>query len=71
MTKFQRTIIACSVGMVAFFAVLGWAGDIEFTEQVILRMSQEQYDSVKSHLTKEHGHSPSDSDIAHWWIEHQ
>ena len=71
MTKFQRTIITCSVGMVAFFAVLGWAGDIEFTEQVILRMSQEQYDSVKNHLTKENGVPPSDSDIAHWWVEHQ
>ena len=71
MTKFQRTIIACIGGIIAFFAIMGWAGNIEFTEQVILRMSQEQYDSVKNHLTKENGVSPSDSDIAHWWVEHQ
>lgn len=71
MTKFQCTIIACAVGILVFVAILGWAGNIEFTEQVILHMSQEQYDSVKNHLTKENGVTPSDSDIAHWWADHQ
>ena len=56
--------------MVAFFALLGWIGDYDYCEQVILHMSQEQYDSVKNLLTERDGQAPSDKDIAHWWEEH-
>ena len=70
MSKFQRTIIASCLGIVAFFALLGWAGDIDHTEQVILNMSQDQYDSVKHRLTELKGTEPSDRDIAHWWTRH-
>lgn len=56
--------------IVAFFAVLGYVGDIDYCEQVILRMSQEEYDSVRNILTQENGQKPSEREIAHWWIKH-
>lgn len=54
----------------AFFFVLGLVGDYDYCEQVILRMSQEEYDSVKNLLTEQTGSSPSQRDIAHWWDDH-
>ena len=57
-------------GIFAFFAVLGLIGDYDYCEQVILRMSQEEYDSVKNLLTEQTGGCPSERDIAHWWDEH-
>lgn len=71
MTKYQRSVLIASIGIIIFMAFLGWAGDIDFTEQTILNMSQEQYDSVKNHLTQQQGTEPSDSDIAHWWADHR
>lgn len=70
MTKFKRTAIAVSCGIVAFFCLMGWIGDYDYCEQVILHMSQEQYDSVKSLLTEVQGDAPSDREIAHWWVDH-
>lgn len=71
MTKFKRTIIVYGLGFIAFMALLGYVGDFDYCEQVILRMSQEQYDSVKHLLTEQnHGQAPSERDIAHWWAEH-
>lgn len=69
MKKFQRTAAIAGVGIVLFFAVLGWAGDYDYCEQIILHMSQEQYDSVKRLLTDSNGCEPSDRDIAHYWAE--
>lgn len=71
MTKFNRTLAAAALGIIVFTAILGWIGDYDYCEQVILHMSQEQYDSVKNHLTRQNGQRPSDRDIAHWWVEHQ
>lgn len=70
MTKFKRTAIVVSCGIVAFFCLMGWAGDYDYCEQVILHMSQEQYDSVKNLLTEMHGDTPSDREIAHWFVDH-
>lgn len=56
--------------MICGLMVIGWAGNIDYTEQVILHMSQEEYDSVKALLTQENGEEPSESDIAEWWAEH-
>ena len=71
MNKFQRTIALCSTGIVLGFLILGYVGDYDYCEQVILHMSQEQYDSVKGQLTHTNGTEPSDREIAHWWAEHQ
>lgn len=57
----------CSIGV---FLILGWAGDFDFCDQVILRMSQEEYDYVKDSLTKLNGTEPSEREIAHWWADH-
>ena len=60
---------AICVGIM-FFAILGVVGDYDYCEQIILHMTQEQYDSVKSHLYQELGKQPSERQIAHWWAEH-
>lgn len=49
--------------------ILGWAGDIDYCDQVILGMSQEQYDYVKDTLQKKNGSKPSEREIAHWWAD--
>ena len=70
MTKIQRTALAVTCAIVAFFVLLGWTGDYDYCEQVILHMAQEQYDSVKNLLTDANGDEPTDREIAHWWAEH-
>ena len=70
MTKLQRTIATTACAIVGFFCLIGWIGDYDYCEQIILHMSQEQYDSVKNLLTERDGEVPSDRDIAHWWEEH-
>ena len=70
MKHFGFKLTAAILLIIAFFALLGWAGDYDLTEQIILHMSQEDYDSVKLQLTEVKGHQPSDRDIAHWWAEH-
>ena len=58
-------VVGCIIG---FLIVMGWAGTIDYTDQVILNMSQEEYDSIKQKLWDEgHGYEPSDRDIAKWW----
>ena len=59
--------IGCTL---AFFAMMGIVGDYDYTEQVILRMSYEDYDYAKDTLTKQNGKKPSEREIAHWWVEH-
>lgn len=70
MKHYRMKVAAAVAGIVAFFFLLGIAGDIDFTEQVILNMSFEEYDSIKALLSKQKGHEPSERDIAHWWVEH-
>lgn len=65
----MKFVLALGV-MTGGLILVGWAGSIDYTEHVILHMSQEEYDSVKCLLTKEHGEEPSESDIAEWWVEH-
>lgn len=60
--------IAC---ILVFLAVTGIAGDYDWAEQVVLRMSYDEYDWVKDTLTRQmHGKEPSEREIAHWWAEH-
>ena len=69
--KKNHLLLAALLGILTFTAVLGWAGDIDYTEQCILRMSYEEYDTIKARLTQLNGQEPSERDIAHWWVEHQ
>jgi hypothetical protein len=62
--------MVATICLVAFFCVMGWVGDYDYCEQVILHMSQEEYDTVKNLLTDSSGNTPSDREIAHWWAEH-
>ena len=71
MNNLKQQLAAAALAMTAFVAVLGWAGDVDFTDQVILSMSQEEYDNVKSHLTSKNGRKPSEREIAHWWVENR
>lgn len=70
MKKLRIKLAAALMCIVGFFLVLGIAGDYDYTEQVILRMSYDDYDYVKDSLTKKLGKKPSDREIAHWWVEH-
>lgn len=69
MKHFGIKLIAACLLVIGFFVILGIAGDIDYCEQIILHMSQEEYDSIKK-LLSENGHHPSERDIAHWWAEH-
>lgn len=60
-------IVLCIIG---FFALLGWAGSIDYTEQVILSMTQEEYDSIRAKLTADNGSCPSDYEIAKYYNSH-
>lgn len=71
MNKNNLKVTLAILGFVAFMAILGWAGDIDYTEQVILHMTAEQYDSVRDQLIRQNGGAiPSQRDIAHWWAAH-
>lgn len=70
MKQYRLQFLAACLASIAFFFLLGWAGDFDFCDQVILRMSQEEYDYVKDTLTKTNGKQPSDREIAHWWSDH-
>ncbi len=70
MNKHLASLALALFAVVAFVAVLGWAGDMDFTDQCILRMSYEEYDTIKAKLTKQYGHEPSEREIAHWWADH-
>lgn len=70
MKHYWKEILVGLVGIFTFVAVLGVMGDLDYCEQVILRMSQEEYDWVKDSLTKLNGSKPSEREIAHWWAEH-
>lgn len=71
MRQYRLQLLAACLCTIGFFMLLGWAGDIDFCDQVILGMSQEQYDYVKDTLTKRNGSRPSDREIAHWWADHR
>jgi hypothetical protein len=71
MKQYRLQLLAACLLSVGFFALLGWAGDIDYCDQVILNMSQDEYDNVKDTLTKKFGKSPSEREIAHWWADHR
>lgn len=71
MKQYRLHLLAACLFTIAFFALCGWAGDMDFCDQMILRMSQEEYDHVKDTLTKLNGKAPSEREIAHWWADHQ
>lgn len=71
MKDFRVKLVAGLCLMIGFFVVLGYAGKYDCAEQIILRMSYEEYDSIKQLLTNRNGgHSPSELEIAQWWSEH-
>lgn len=69
MKRYALQLMAAIAVVIGFIVILGMAGDIDYCDQVILSMSQEEYDSVKLHLTGMLGDTPSDREIAHWWAE--
>ena len=70
MTKIYRSALAVTCAIIGFFILMGWTGDCDYCEYVILHMSQEQYDYVKQLLTDSNGCEPSDREIAHYWADH-
>lgn len=71
MKDYRLRLLAVTGCIIGFFAALGIAGDYDYTDQVILSMSYEEYDMVKDTLMKQkNGKEPSEREIAHWWTEH-
>lgn len=70
MKQFYLKLAVGCLAIVAFLALLGWAGNIDYTEQCILHMSYEEYDTIRQRLTITFGHEPSQRDIANWWAKH-
>lgn len=70
MMDFKLKLLAACLLVVGISALAGLAGDFDFCDQVILQMSQEDYDYVKDSLTKQNGSKPSEREIAHWWYDH-
>jgi hypothetical protein len=69
--KLAYELLAITFGALVFIMLLGYAGDIDYCDQVILSMSEEEYDSVKCLLTQENGSEPSDREIAHRWADNR
>ncbi len=69
--ELKAKLLLAICGIICFIALWGWAGNIDYCDQVILSMPQEEYDSVRNHLIAETGDEPSESDIAHYYMEHQ
>ncbi len=69
--ELKAKLVLAVCGLICFVTLLGWAGSIDYCDQVILSMSQEEYDSVRAHLIAETGDEPSESEIAQYYMEHQ
>ena len=69
MKRYVLQLAVATLLVIVFFIILGLGGDIDLCDRTILSMSQEEYDSVKNHLEQTTGDSPSDREIAHWWID--
>lgn len=70
MKDWKLQTLAAFLLVMGLVFLAGLAGDFDFCDQVILSMSQEEYDYVKDTLTKMNGSSPSEREIAHWWADH-
>lgn len=69
--KTKKNIILSIIAVIAIVLLLGWAGEMDWTEQVILHMTKTEYATAKEHLTRKNkGREPSEREIAHWWKEH-
>lgn len=57
--------------IVVFFVLMGIGGSIDYTDHVILRMSYDEYESIKRRLMDDNnGKVPTDSEIVRWWENH-
>jgi hypothetical protein len=65
---YAKTALAVVIG-IAGILLLGWAGRVDYNEQVLLHMSQEDYDTIVSRLSF-HGQKPSDGDIVDFYRKH-
>ena len=68
-TKVKLQLLAGIGAVIGFFMLLGIGGDIDYTDQCILQMTEEEYDTIRQELTRLHGSAPSERDIAHYWAE--
>ncbi|MDO4163982.1 MAG: hypothetical protein Q4D56_06305 [Bacteroides sp.] len=65
--KISRTVTVFALGFIAFFALLGWAGSMEYTEQVLYTMPQEAYEAIYLKL----GDGCSDRAIVKEYMDHK
>lgn len=70
MKKSDKGLLFGLGAIIALFLVIGWAGEYDYAEQVILHMSCDEYEWSKDTLTRKLGEKPTQREIAHWWAEH-
>ena len=71
MKQYTLQLMAAIALVIGGIILLGVVGDYDYCDQIILSMSQEEYDSIKQYLTGRLDDTPSDREIAHWWAENQ
>lgn len=64
-TKKQRTLTV--VAVIAAIIMLGYAGRVDYTEEVMNTMSESEYKAIKERL----GEGTSDYEIARYYIENR
>lgn len=69
MKNFKESCLMAFIAIVGFILLIGWAGKRDYTDQVILSMSQEEYDTIKHQLTEQNGDEPSEYEIACQWAK--
>lgn len=69
MKRYALQLMAAIAIVIGGIVMLGMVGNYDYADQVIQSMSQEEYDSVKLYLTGRLDDTPSDREIAHWWVE--
>lgn len=67
MKNFKESCLMAIVAIVGLLLLMGWAGRQDYADQIILSMSQEEYDTIKHQLTEQNGEEPSEYEIAYQW----
>lgn len=62
-SKSESATLRAILAVVALFIVLALAGTSDYDDQVILHMSEDEYEQISNNLRHTLGHEPSDHEI--------
>lgn len=67
LNRLTKQVTIFVLGFIAFFAIIGIAGNIDHTEQIVYNMPQEAYETIYLRL----GHGCTDKQIANEYLNNQ